>query len=447
MNWSWITTNYLTRGFWGDEAWTAGISRLPISEIIAITGQDFHPPFYYFIVHFFGAPSGFAEVPVRLISVFFFLLTAVGAFHLVKLFWQSKNSSKSYLTSSYMTSILVLLSPILLTYAMEARSYALLAFESVLSAYIFWRAKDEKKGKYTWRLLYLALGAVMVYTHYYAWFILASHAFYLLLFEHKRLLPMLPAAFGILLAQLPWLPTLFGQTSSVKGSYWIGPINSMTHLEFLWRVAGGDVTTVWQKPLAYTISAIILLDLAYILIRKLSGRNHVFALSHKFLLTWLIIPTLLPTIVSLVFTPVFFYRYLIFSAIPLLILTVQALRSLPRPLFLVITALILYGEVMVSWVIFNNYPRSMREATIELYEQKEPGTAPVYTVLPAFAEVMYYASPYDTIIVSPEGLVQFSGKSLLDKYVELGLTTIKEPPTDTPYYFLTPEKTIEYITP
>ena len=34
--------NYLTRGFWGDEAWTAGISRLPIKEIIAITVVQIH---------------------------------------------------------------------------------------------------------------------------------------------------------------------------------------------------------------------------------------------------------------------------------------------------------------------------------------------------------------------------------------------------------------------
>lgn len=439
MDFSFLTTNYLTRGFWGDEAWTAGISRLPIKEIISVTSQDFHPPFYYFIVHLVGAPFNFAEVPVRLISVFFFLLTPLVTYFLTQKFWKSKSHPSRL--ASLVTSTLVLFAPILITYAMEARSYALLAFESVLSAYIFWHAKNEKPKHYLWRILYFVLGGIMVYTHYYAWFILASHAFYLLLFERKRILPMLVSALGILAVQLPWLPTLFGQTSSVKGSYWIGPINARTHLEFLWRVAGGDVETIWQKPLAYGMSAVIVLGLGYSLYKK-KLKPH-----HKFLLTWIIIPTLLPTIISLIFTPVFFYRYLIFSAIPLIILTIQELKNLPRTLFLLLALVILYGQLRVDWVIFDNHPRSMREATQELYQNKTPGSDPVYTVLPAFAEVMYYTSPHDEIIVTPEGLVQFSGKSLLDKYVELGYTRIEEPPTDEPYWFLTPDKEVKYITP
>ena len=43
MNWSFLGSNYLTRGFWGDEAWTIGISRLPISEIIKIRAVQQFP--------------------------------------------------------------------------------------------------------------------------------------------------------------------------------------------------------------------------------------------------------------------------------------------------------------------------------------------------------------------------------------------------------------------
>jgi hypothetical protein len=91
----------------------------------------------------------------------------------------------------------------------------------------------------------------------------------------------------------------------------------------------------------------------------------------------------------------------------------------------------------------------MREATIQLNELKDPSLNddPVYSVLPAFAEVMHYASPDHEIIITPEGLVQFSGKSLLDAYVRLGYTRIEEPPTSAPYFFLTPNKQVEYITP
>lgn len=434
---TWLTENYLTRGFWGDEAWTAGISRLPINEIIRITGEDFHPPFYYFIVHYIGAPSNYAEVPVRLISTAFFALIPIIAYILCRiLFKERRTYKKPQHNYNLMVGILVATSPILLTYAFEARSYALLALESVLSAYIFWRARDEKKGHYLWRTCYFLLGASMIYTHYYAWFILASHAVYLLIFEHRRIPPMLPAALGILAVQLPWLPTLLGQTSSVQGSYWIGPINGQTHWEFLYRIAGGDITTPWQKPLGYILGLTALIHLVYRLIKG------TVTPTHRFLLTWILVPAIIPTIISLAFFPVFFYRYLIFSSIPLLILFVYALSELPIKATLATVAVVLLMYLSVDAKIWKQYPRTMRDATRELYNIKTPTNGPVYTVLPAFAEVMYYTAPHDEIIVSPEGLIQFSGKSLLDAYVRLGLTTIQEPPP-TGYYFLTPDKQVE----
>ncbi|KKU87828.1 MAG: hypothetical protein UY18_C0025G0002 [Microgenomates group bacterium GW2011_GWF2_47_9] len=435
-----FTQNYLTRGFWGDEAWTAGISRLPIKEIITITGQDFHPPFYYFLVHFFGGLFDFQEVPVRLISTFYFLLIPIIVYCFTQMFWATKTRPSRL--ASLVSAVLVLLSPILFTYAFEARSYALLAFESILSAYIFWRAKDEPR--WTWRILYFLLGAIMVYTHYYAWFILASHAIYLLLFERKKILPLLLPALGILAVQLPWFPTLFGQTNSVKGSYWIGPINSRTHLEFFLRVTGGDVTTDWQKPLAYLVGLTVLFGFLYQLSRKK------LAPQHKFLLTWLLVPTLIPSLISFVFMPVFFYRYLIFSAIPLTILVVQTVLDLDikhrlRNLLLIGLAVsIAYLQIRVDHKIFAQYPRTMREAVNEMYETKQAGDGPVYTVLPSFAEVLYYVGEKDQIIVIPEGLVQFSGKSLLDAYVRLGKVIIAEP-IESQYWRLDPGPTTTLI--
>jgi hypothetical protein len=259
--------------------------------------------------------------------------------------------------------------------------------------------------------------------------------------DRKKILPMLPAALGIFLVQLPWLPTLLKQTGSVKDSYWIGQINTRTHLEFFLRVTGGDVDSPFQKPLAWTIGMLVLVGLLIRILRKRMDKEYIFMLS------WLIVPTLIPTIVSFVFAPVFFYRYLIFTAIPLLILTVDALKNLfikSRVPLIALTIVIAFMSFRVDWQIFTNYPRSMREAVSDLYQTKVRGNGPVYTVLPAFAEVLHYIGNQDHIIVSPEGLIQFSGKSLLDAYVAKGVVTIAEPPTSAPYWFLTPDKTVEY---
>jgi uncharacterized membrane protein len=420
--------NYLTRGFWGDEAWTVLISRLPVDQIIRVTGEDFHPPFYYFLVHFWGGAFGFGEITIRLISIIFFLLTPVVAFMLSKIFFKKMSKRIGYVA-------VVLLSPILFTYAFEARSYALLAFLTVSSAYALWKAKEEK-GK-TWKWIYFVLGGMSVYTHYYAWFILVSHGLYILMFEIKKLKKLLVPALGILAVQLPWLPTLFGQVGEVGRDYWIAPINDRTHLEFFLRVAGGDYGTVWQEPVAWVIAAAALLSLIY------RVKNKKLTNEYKFLLTWLLVPTLIPTLISLKI-PVFFYRYLIFSSIPLLMLVVDGLGNLPKKLFAVGMTAIIFSYVMINVESFGRYPRSMREESAVVYETKNPGDGPVYTVLPAFAETMYYVGDKDEVRVTNEGLVQFSGKSLLDAYERNGWITIMDP-TEDEYWKLTPGPTSEYV--
>lgn len=426
----WLLQNYLTRGFWGDEAWTALISSLPLKEILRVTGEDFHPPLYYFIVHFWGGIFGFGEVAVRLISLFFFLLTPFVVFHLSRLLFGFKQK-----TLHWVFAVLVLLSPILFTYAFEARAYALLTFLTVCSAYALWRARTEKR--HTWRVLYFIFGAMSVYTHYYSWFILASHGLYILLFDRKYLRRLLLPAVGILLVQLPWLPTLFGQVGQVNKSYWIAPINSRTHLEFFLRIAGGDAASRWQEPVAWLVTALVLVSLFYRVSRKKITSEY------KFIWMWLLIPTLLPTIISLKI-PIFFYRYLIFSAIPLLFLAVDGLARLPKRLGWVGMFVIVASYGLINASDFLRYPRSMREVRAEVYNQKQPGDGPVYTVLPSFAEVMYYFEVSDAVKVLPEGLVQFSGKSLLDSFVRQGRTEITQP-TESIYWLLSPGPMAEFV--
>lgn len=424
-----LGTNYLTRGFWGDESWTALISQLPIKEIIRVTGEDFHPPLYYLIVNAWGNIFSFQEVTVRLISVIFWLLTSLIAFRLSKEFIKKRPHQLAFTS-------LVLLSPILFTYAFEARSYAILYFLTSFATLAFWKARKEKG--YTWRLTYLVLGGLMVYTHYYAWFILASHAFYLLLFERKTIKKLILPALGILVIQLPWLPTLLSQVGEVNRDYWIAPINSRTHLELFMRVAGGDTANSAQLPVAILLALLLIFGIT----RRITTNK--IDKKYLFLLTWLIIPTLLPTLISFKI-PVFFYRYLIFSSIPLLLLVVDGLSTLKKPVFLILFSLTTYLYLANDYAIWNKYPYTVREEKAKLYTQIDPGSQSIYTVLPSFAEVMYYLGPENEVLVTPEGLVQFSGKSLLDAYVRLGLTKIEEPTGE--YWIIKPGPETLHIVP
>ena len=70
----------------------------------------------------------------------------------------------------------------------------------------------------------------------------------------------------------------------------------------------------------------------------------------------------------------------------------------------------------------------MREAFALIDKDSYPADT-IFTFLPSFAEVAYYNKDQLKIIVSEEGLVQFSGKSLLDALVQQGRAEIGKPPS------------------
>src|SRR3989344_8508392 len=70
-----LTQNYLTRGFWGDEAWTSLISQLPYLQMLKTTAADFHPPAYYSVVELVYKFLPPTEIVTRSISIIFYFLT------------------------------------------------------------------------------------------------------------------------------------------------------------------------------------------------------------------------------------------------------------------------------------------------------------------------------------------------------------------------------------
>lgn len=70
----------------------------------------------------------------------------------------------------------------------------------------------------------------------------------------------------------------------------------------------------------------------------------------------------------------------------------------------------------------------MREAFAQIYEESRPSDV-IFTFLPSFAEAAYYNKGNLGLVASKEGLVQFSGKSLLDAFVGQGRARIGRAPT------------------
>lgn len=424
-----LTENYITRGFWGDEAWTALISQRSLVEIIRITSEDFHPPLYYFIVHFWINLFGNGEVVIRIISTIFFLGTVAIAYLLAK-----RLKGKLF---AIFVSLLILTNPILGTYAFEARSYGLVAFFSMLTTYLFWQGVTKNSKGY--QFAYIIAAAASLYTHYYIGFLLAAHAFSILFLAPKKILYWAGVFILVGVAYLPWVPTLISQVGSVTESYWIGPIGKATHYEFYLRLLTGEFETP-QRMLTLIFASLLL---AASLVLNLKSKKPQWK-AYLFLLTVTLIPVIIPTVFSLTITPIFFYRYLIFLYIPTAFLISWSLTT--GRLGKILVAILIALQITISWVGLTRTPYSAREEMAKVVKEARTDDVLV-TFLPSFAEVAYYNQKGLNLklYVLSEGLVHFSGKSLLDAYVRAGQTEILDSPPETNYWLVEPGPKSKYF--
>lgn len=433
-----LAQNYLTRGFWGDEAWTSLISQLPYVQMLKTTAADFHPPGYYTIVGFVYKFLPPTEINTRLTSIAFYLLT-------VFLVYKLASNIKGHIFG-ILTAIVIALNPIFFTYAFEARNYTMFAFAATGSVlFLLELSKKFSKPRAVGFILFTTLG---VYTHYYMLFILGAQGLYLLLFDRKIFWRMMGLYTIVVISFLPWLKVLVGQILSVKSSYWIPPIDFQhTYFDAFERILGGEYQSIW-RTLLFSLSLILLVlgIVQYALGNhsegspsRISTRSKPkFEKSYLMIWLWVIAPFLLASLpglqvggLRLPFRSIFFWRYLIGSAIPFSVLLMYGAQKLPKQLMVAAIVLLVSLSAVIDLSVFGNSPYSFREAFSQNLVGKIKPTDKIVTTLPSFAEVLYYRNVNNIkndLIVLPEGLVQFSGKSLLDTYAGNKVVSIADEP-------------------
>jgi len=108
---------------------------------------------------------------------------------------------------------------------------------------------------------------------------------------------------------------------------------------------------------------------------------------------------------------------------------VHTAQRFPRYVFFGTVGVVLLLSILIDLSTFRRYPYSFKQ----VYEQDVIGQIKtgdkIVTVLPSFAEVLYYRNRLgidNEMIVLTEGLVQFSGKSLLDIYTANGVVKVTD---------------------
>ena len=431
-----LTQNYLTRGFWGDEAWTSLISQLPYLDMLKTTAADFHPPGYYSVIELLYKLFPPTEITTRSVSIIFYFLTLFMVYKLA-----------SFVRGNFfglLSTLVVAANPIFFTYAFEARNYTMFAFAATGSIYFLVKLSENfTKSASLGFILFSTLG---IYTHYYMFFILVAQGIYLLLFDRNTLLKSMVLYLVVAILYLPWAQILIAQVSSVSESYWIGGIDKKTHFEALLRILGGEHQNA-IRPWLFGLSAGLLM---------IGILQHI--LRHKFekpyLLTWLwaVVPFILASVpglkigeLSLPFRPIFFWRYLIGSSVPLSMVMVHTAQKFPKYLMWASVSSLIVLSLAIDLTTIQRYPYGFKQVYEGRILADVKADDKLVTVLPSFAEVLYYRNRFglkNELIVLSEGLVQFSGKSLLDAYTAKGTARIDDDPKGR-YYELRPGPSVE----
>ena len=168
------------RSFWEDEAATARLSGLSLSEIVSQRAQDNHPPLYWLLASLWGRVFGQDELGLRSFSILCLAGVLVLVFMLAGILYSGRAAG--------LAGVLLVASPFVLTYGYNARYYAFAAGLSLLALLGAYRYLEGRKP---WALpLYTLAGIALIYTIYMGATVLLGLNLWLLVRALRRREPL-----------------------------------------------------------------------------------------------------------------------------------------------------------------------------------------------------------------------------------------------------------------
>ncbi|MFI6316419.1 glycosyltransferase family 39 protein [Nonomuraea sp. NPDC050556] len=283
---------------WTDELVTVDVAGRSLGQIRHLLAHvDAVHGFYYVVMHGVGEVVGFGPVAMRLPSV---LATVVAAALVAGL-----GRALAGGVTGLLAGPAYALTPVVSQYALEARSYALVAAVAVAATWALVRAvRSGAPGWFAWYgLAIVALGAL----HVFALLLLAAHLVTVLL-QRRHLIRWTVTVGAALLVLSPLIGVAVTQRSAVA---WIPELDAAR----LWSSAQGLTGGTVSVLLAGAVAAWGLR----------CRRGELVAVA----LPWAVLPPVLLAAVSLV-EPMFVGRYLLVCVPAVALLVAAGLASPPR---------------------------------------------------------------------------------------------------------------------
>ncbi|WP_106398220.1 glycosyltransferase family 39 protein [Actinocorallia populi] len=347
--------------FWRDEAVTADLTGRTVPQLLRVLGEiDAVHGFYYLLMWPVTTVFGVSELTLRLPSA----LAAAAAAGLTTALGRRLATTRLGITAG----LLVAVSPFLSRYAQEARQYAMVAALAVLATWLLVRAEDRRG--WAW---YAVSVVLLGYTHLFALLLLPAHVI-----ARRDALRAWAAAAGAALVPLLAL-VVFAQTQRYQVS-WIEPVTAKGMVRLAQALGWGPFLLA---------PAVLLLALALWRYRPASPLLRVA-------LPWLVLPPVLLVGVSLVGSPYYVQRYLLYCVPAAALLVAAGLETLSWKLAvpLVVAAAAATVPVHLDQRRQDGRVDDLRALAEIVAEHKRPGDAILFTDVRMRPALSVYPSAY-----------------------------------------------------
>ncbi len=322
-----------TPSLWLDEVYSISLSKMSLSQLVAETSGDVHPPLYYIFLHYWISFFGSSEFSARFMSVIFAVLAILMIYKVGNLIYD-KNVG-------LLSALILAFSVYHIHYSQEARMYSQAVLFTLVS--MFCMIKHQRENKLIFAGGYIVSAVCLIYSHVYGLFILAAQNIYVLtlfFLNRKDLKPILInwifMQFAVVILFVPWIPAFMGQIIRVHSDYWIPtpPIRKIATPLYMYSGSWALFT--------FFVSLSCLSASQYVFIKDSEKwKDHFRSLwkRHRtagfadiwklyLLLTWLSVPIILPFLISIFFKPILMTRYTLVASPAFYLLTSKAIRHL-----------------------------------------------------------------------------------------------------------------------
>lgn len=301
---------------WFDESYSVAIAKHNFIDIWNITGNDVHPPLYYWMLHIVWMLFGNQIVAFRLFSVLAIaILGILGYTHIRKDFGEK---------IGILFSFLVYFLPVMCTYSQEIRMYSWSCLIVTLLAIYGYRLYKTVKNKEALKiqnrnLILFGIFSIMAcYIHYYALAAAGLINFFLLIYliknrkENTKLFRnfIILAVIQILL-YIPWLWYLKGQVAHVDGGFWIA-LQFSTFIEVLSFQFRRQLDTQFTFDVHTIIALVASIGMyVYLLYRIYKAKKEKEEMCPGILAISMYLFVIMAVLLISIFTPILYARYLI----------------------------------------------------------------------------------------------------------------------------------------